>query len=165
MCGNNQTCVENPHRRVFGFFHTCLVKHTHKGLFPPGLTVEGRKSGSAIYNQPIICWNWTPLHSFSSVLRWCGCWLSCCSLHLCLEPSEISSPIDRFRIWVWRMTLINCTCTNKSNHLTGGACDSKVIGQVCNKILLFLGRRPLNLDQALWTLSFKSTLAAKKRAR
>ena len=29
-CGNNQTCVENPHRQVLGFFHTCLVKHTHR---------------------------------------------------------------------------------------------------------------------------------------
>ena len=30
---------------------------------------------------------------------------------------------------------------------------------------MFLGRRPLNLDQAFWALSFKSTLAAKKTAK
>ena len=34
MCGNNQTCVENPHRQVLGYFHTCLVKHTHRLISP-----------------------------------------------------------------------------------------------------------------------------------
>ena len=33
-CGNNQTCVENPHRQVLGFFHTCLVKHTQRLISP-----------------------------------------------------------------------------------------------------------------------------------
>ena len=33
-CGNNQTCVENPHRQVLGYFHTCLVKHTHRLISP-----------------------------------------------------------------------------------------------------------------------------------
>jgi hypothetical protein len=34
MCGNNQICVRKPHRDVLGFFHTCVVKHTH-GLISP----------------------------------------------------------------------------------------------------------------------------------
>ena len=25
---------ENPHRQVLGFFHTCLVKHTHRLISP-----------------------------------------------------------------------------------------------------------------------------------
>ena len=29
MCGNNQICASKPHREVLGFFHTCVVKHTH----------------------------------------------------------------------------------------------------------------------------------------
>ena len=34
MCGNNQICVRKPHREVLGFFHTCLVKHTHVLISP-----------------------------------------------------------------------------------------------------------------------------------
>ena len=45
-----------------------------------------------------------------------------------LAPSEVFSPMGRLRIWVWRKALINCI-RNELNHLTSGACHSKVIGQ------------------------------------
>ena len=34
MCGNNNICVRKPHREMLGFFHTCLVKHTHLLISP-----------------------------------------------------------------------------------------------------------------------------------
>ena len=34
MCGNNHTYVEIAHRQVLGFYHTCVVKHTHRLISP-----------------------------------------------------------------------------------------------------------------------------------
>ena len=34
MCGNYHTYVEIPHRQVLGFYHTCVVKHTHRLISP-----------------------------------------------------------------------------------------------------------------------------------
>ena len=45
-----------------------------------------------------------------------------------LAPWGLSSPIGRFTTWAWRKALIKCIM-NKFNHLTSGACHSKVIGQ------------------------------------
>ena len=33
-CGNNHTYVEIAHRQVLGFYHTCVVKHTHRLISP-----------------------------------------------------------------------------------------------------------------------------------
>ena len=34
LCGNNHTYVEIAHWQVLGFYHTCVVKHTHRLISP-----------------------------------------------------------------------------------------------------------------------------------
>ena len=126
MCGNNQTCVENPHRQVLGYFHTCLVKHTHRLISPWA-------NGDSLLNLEMFV-------AFVISQEHLGSWCPRCSRLVMIATKWISALMEYVWLlhYIYMSLVVSATSYIYYTIAHVGSCKYFVFADLCIFDLIFI---------------------------